>query len=45
MDLLESINRQLAGWATFYQVHQLYSDLVSQAGSRRLLEVRTLAGA
>ena len=45
IDLMESLNRQIAGWAAFYQYTDFTATMLQEARPHGLLEVRTLARA
>ena len=43
MDVLESLNRQIAGWTNFYQYTDYTATLFSKLRSNRILEIWVLA--
>ena len=43
MDLVKSLNRQIAGWARLLSIHRLHGDPILQARSYRFLKTRILA--
>ncbi|WGS47174.1 hypothetical protein LFL97_34235 [Burkholderia sp. JSH-S8] len=45
MDLMESLNRQIAGWARLLSIHRLHGHHVQKTGPHGFLEIRLLARA
>ena len=45
VDMVDRLNRQLAGWAAFYKFTDFTAKIFQRIDSRSVLEIRALAGA